>query len=221
MAISNNKIKLWINGNEIPCPSDYSYVDAKSYFKEPKRSATGVIKNLDSYATFLTPRLKFEFKYMPINVYRLLMKLIKNFNEFIVVAYDPVEDVYVTRRMYFYPKEFPQLFSKDLETLATLNESFELTGTNAEIETLQLTYDFNASGFANKSTLNFDYGKTINIGDTNVGQEDPKLWVRPGFKMLGWNTSPNGSGIMYAENHLVYFTVNTTLYAQWGEIASE
>lgn len=112
MAKSNNKIMLSINGNEIPCPSSYSYVDAKSYFKEPTRSATGVINNLNSYATFFTPRLTFSFKYMPIEVYRLLMKLIKSYNEFIVTAYDPVDDAYVTRKMYFYPKSSLKYFKK-------------------------------------------------------------------------------------------------------------
>ena len=82
---SENKIKLVINGVIIPKLSDYSYFDAKSFFTEPKRSALGVINNLNSYATFLTPRLKFSFKLMPVETYRTLMKLIK---EFMIMLWD-------------------------------------------------------------------------------------------------------------------------------------
>lgn len=222
MPKSNNKIQLMINGTEIPCPSAYSYVDAKSYFKDPKRSVTGVIKNLDSYATFFTPRLKFSFKYMPIEVYRLLMKLIKSFNEFIVTAYDPVEDTYVTHRMYFYPKEFPDIFSKNLETLAMLNEDFELVGTNADIDTYKLTYHNNIADNPLTAEMEFTYGGEINIGDYNhETSPDPKLWTRDGYKMIGWNTSADGSGVKYITNHTVTFTAATQLYAMWEEITSE
>lgn len=222
MVKSNNKIQLSINGTEIPCPSSYSYVDTKSYLKEPKRSAEGVIRNLDTYATFFTPRLTFSFKYMPIEAYRIIMKLIKSFNEFIVTAYDPVEDVYVTHRMYFYPKEFPDIFSKNLETLAILNESFELVGTNADINTYTLTYDNNISDNHLTTGLKFNYGGEINIGDYNseLGG-DPKLWARDGYKMVGWNTSAKGDGVHYVTNHAVTFTADITLYAMWEAIANE
>ena len=109
---SNNKIKLVINGTVIPKLSDYSYFDAKSFFTEPTRTALGVINNLNSYATFLTPRLKFKFRFMPIETYRVLMKLIKEFNEFNVTVYDIVEDKYVSHKMYFHPKDFPSPFAQ-------------------------------------------------------------------------------------------------------------
>jgi len=54
---NNNQIKLIIQGVEIPLNimSGYSYYDAKTYFKEPERSAGGEIVNLNSYATFFVP----------------------------------------------------------------------------------------------------------------------------------------------------------------------
>ena len=144
-ATSQNRIKVIIDGVEIPSYSDYTYVDVKSYFKEPARSAKGVINKLNSYSTFLTPKLKFSFNSMPISAYRTLMRLIKERNEFTVQVYDPVEDEIVVRKMYFSPKDYPQLFTKGYETLRANNEEFELIGTNADLNLLSLTYDSNVS----------------------------------------------------------------------------
>ena len=183
---STNTIRLIINGREIPNLSSYSYFDVKNFFKEPTRTTAGVINKLNSYATFLTPRLKFSFKLMPVGAYRVLMKLIKEYNEFIVQAYDIVEDKYVTRKMYFKPKDFPQIYQKSLEVLAIQDESFEMVGTNSDLETL-----------------------------AEISSENPRTWTRSGYIMTGWNTKPDGSGTSYATNHSVFLTSSMVLYAQW------
>ena len=147
-AVSQNRIKVIIDGVEIPSYSDYSYVDVKSYFKEPTRSAKGVINKLNSYSTFLTPKLKFSFNSMPIAAYRTLMRLIKERNEFTVQVYDPVEDEVVVRKMYFSPKDYPQIYTKGYDALRINNEEFELIGTNADLNTYSLTYDSNVTSTA-------------------------------------------------------------------------
>lgn len=214
---SQNQIRLVINGQEIPNFSSYSYFDAKNYFKEPTRSTRGKINKLNSYATFLVPRLRFEFKFMPIGAYRVLMKLIKEYNEFIVQAYDIVEDCYVTKKMYFKPKDFPKIFSRSLETLAIQNESFELVGTNADEDELSLIYNKNIENDTTTSGLSFHYGEEITIGDydTDISSENPRTWSRSGYTMTGWNTQADGSGTRYVTNSVVRLTVTTILYAQW------
>lgn len=214
---STNTIKLVINGREIPNLSGYSYFDAKNFFKEPTRTTKGRINKLNSYATFLTPRLRFSFKLMPIGAYRVLMKLIKEYNEFIVTAYDIVEDIYVTRKMYFKPKDFPQIYQKSLEVLAIQDESFELVGTNADMETLSLVYNKNIPNETITSGLEFTYGDEICIGDydSDISSENPRTWARSGYIMTGWNTMADGSGVDYATNHVVHLTNSLVLYAQW------
>lgn len=214
MPKSVNKIQLIINGTEIPCPSGYSYVDAKSFFKEPTRSALGVINNLNSYATFFTPRLRFNFKFMPIESYRIIMKLIKSFNEFIVTAYDPVEDIYVTRKMYFYPKEFPEIYQKSLETLAILNETFELVGTNADLEKIKITYDKN-DGSGEQSVFNTYYGTEFIVGSYDEGQNNPTEFINQYAVLESWNTESDGSGVKYLTNSEIMITTDMMLYAQW------
>ena len=222
-AKSNNRIKVIIDGIEIPSYSDYTYVDTKSYFKEPERSAKGVINNLNSYATFLTPKLKFSFNSMPISAYRTLMKLIKERNEFIVQVYDPVEDEVVVRKMYFSPKDYPQIYTHGYEALRINNEEFELIGTNADLNLYSLVYDSNVTSTSGGSTSNittgltFFYGQEITIGDydADVGI-DPTTFENAGFTFDKWNTERDGSGVTYLTGQSgLQFTTNVTLYAIW------
>ena len=109
--------RIWIDGYEIGGYLTYTALDAKSYYKEPVRSTTGVIENLNSYATFLTPQVTIEFKYMDIRTYRIIMKIIQQRNEHIVKYYDIVSDKMVTKKMYFKPEELPQFFRRNLKFL--------------------------------------------------------------------------------------------------------
>lgn len=220
---SNEKIKVTINGMEVPYLSDYTYVEAKSFFTEPQRSANGVIENLNSYATFLTPRLKFSFKLMPIETYRFLMKMIKNFNEFIVQVYDIVEDTIVTKKMYFYPKEFPQIYQYNLETLAVLDESFELVGTNANLDTIDIIYNSNPprDDFTTfTSGVQKYYSDEFIVGeyDTEFG-DNPLSWTYNGYKLEKFNTQQDGNGTSYygeqVINTLSIDKENLILYAIW------
>jgi hypothetical protein len=88
--------KVTIDGNEFTDYKAFSFLREKAYVKEPMRSGAGVIGNLNSYATFLTPRLKIDFSMLSIDSYRLLMTLIYGRNEFIVTCYDIVENKDVT-----------------------------------------------------------------------------------------------------------------------------
>lgn len=218
---SQNKIKVVINGITIPYMSDYSFVDAKSFFKEPTRSALGVINNLNSYATFLTPRLKISFKFMPIETYRVLMKLIKDYNEFIVTVYDIVEDKYVTHKMYFHPKDFPAIFQNNLETLAILDESFELVGTNASLEELSVVYNSNPpveseTTLTTGATLRYNDEFVVGTFDNIEGVSDPNDFSYSGYTLEKWNTQPDGSGISYFNGDIINnLSSSLVLYAVW------
>ena len=218
---SQTKIKVVINGQPIPYLSDYSFVDAKSFFKEPVRSASGVINNLNSYATFLTPRLKFSFKLMPIETYRTLMKLIKDYNEFIVTVYDIVEDKYVTHKMYFHPKEFPAIYQHSLETLGILDESFELVGTNASLEELSVVYNSNPpieseTTLTTGATINYNDEFIVGTYDNLEGVTNPNYFYYPGYTLQKWNTKADGTGISYFDGNIIdNISSSMVLYAIW------
>jgi uncharacterized repeat protein (TIGR02543 family) len=214
---SENKIKVVINGVVIPKLSDYSFFDAKSYFKEPQRSALGVINNLNSYATFLTPRLKFKFKYMPIETYRVIMKLIKDYNELIVTVYDIVEDKYATHKMYFSPKEFPQIFQKSLEVLAILDEEFEMVGTNTDVDEISIIYNNNTTPVTTTGYTTY-YGLDFIVGSYDIDVDDavdPKTYTRTNFNLDSWNTKADGTGTKYITGATITASTYMVLYAQW------
>ena len=77
--------RIEIDGNIIRGYFEYSYLDEKSYFEQPTRSSNGAIENINSYASFLTPRIVIRYNMMHIDDYRKLMTLLQSKNEFTVI----------------------------------------------------------------------------------------------------------------------------------------
>ena len=211
--------RIWIDGYEIGGYLTYTALDAKSYFIEPVRSSTGVIENLNSYATFLTPQVTIEFKYMDIRTYRIIMKIIQQRNEPIVKYYDIVSDKMVTKKMYFKPEQLPTIFQRKLEILAVTDYKLELVGTNADLNTLSITYHANRENATTETQGSSDFvsGEEIIIGDgITIKDEAPAT-----LHFNGWNTSPNGDGTPFLDGYAYVInetqTVNNVLdlYAQW------
>ena len=138
--------RVTIDGNEIQGYFEYSFSDEKSYIKEPVRSASGTIDNLNSYATFLTPRLVIKYNYMHINDYRKLMQLLNSKNEFVVECYDIVLDKRVKHKMYHATPQMPTIHQRNLEVLGIRDYTIELIGTNTDFSTIDiLYYDMNGT----------------------------------------------------------------------------
>ena len=225
--------RIVIDGVEITGYFEYSFLEEKSYREQPIRSDSGVIENLNSYATFLTPRLIIRYNMMHIDDYRKLMKLLKSKNEFEVTCYDIVEDKRVTHRMYFAPPSMPVIYQQYLMALGIQEYTIELIGTN---DSPEITYDFNIPGdikdafnkrfgstHTHEQTSNYN-AKTI-IGDiviTDVeGQESDLGWavnqISQGYSLAGWTTSKDGSGTQYMDGREYYISQPLTLYALWQE----
>lgn len=188
--------RIWIDGNEIGGYLTYTALDAKSYFIEPVRSTTGVIENLNSYATFLTPQVTLEFKYMNIATYRLLLKIIYERNEHVVKYYDIVYDKMVTRKMYFKPEQLPTIFQRKLEILAVTDYKVELVGTNAELDAYSITYHLNSPvNTISEITVGSDDfidGEEIIMGDAeNINSIIDNAQVEAtGYTFTYWATTP-------------------------------
>ena len=206
----------------------YSALDVKTYYIEPERSTNGVIENLNSYATFLTPQVTIEFKYMKIEAYRNLMKLIYARNEHVVKYYDIVYDKFVTKKMYFKPEQLPEIFRKKYEILAIIDYKLELVGTNADLNTLSIIYHLNPpNGTDDKTTAtnNIVAGEEILIGEDTILNDGTKIQSQTfnnQWKFAGWNTQADGNGFPYTDNQA--YTINDNdagdagtieLYAQW------
>ena len=56
--------RIKIDGTEIQGYFEYSFFEEKTYIKSPERSSDGSIDNLNSYSSFLTPKLVIKYNYM-------------------------------------------------------------------------------------------------------------------------------------------------------------
>lgn len=156
--------RIKIDGNEIQGYFEYSFSDEKSYVTEPTRSASGTIENLNSYATFLTPRLVIKYNYMHIGDYRKLMQLLNSKNEFVVECYDIVLDKRVVHKMYHATPQMPTIHQRNLEVLGIRDYTVELIGTNNDFDTIDILYYDNTGSLIADATQTVEKGADAIIG---------------------------------------------------------
>ena len=89
-------------------------------------------------------------------------------------------------------------------------------------EVVYLRYDPNGGipGAIYPNDTGFPYKKnaTAAVWD-NMGENGNAWFTRAGYKFIGWNTEPDGSGTAYAPDAPIVLTAPvTTLYAQWERI---
>lgn len=226
-----NASKIQIDNVIIDGYYSYTYLDAKTYGGNvtPTRSVEGSINNLNSYVTFLTPTVTINFKYMKIETYRAIMKLIQQKNEFVVTCYDVVWDRMVTRKMYFATEEAPELFKRGLTFLAAIDYTVELIGTNADLSLVSIVYHSNPPASTGQSDITqsgaeeFVAGEEVLIGDISSATGTPiqQMTFNGAYTFNGWNTSPDGTGTPYGDNQAYIISDNAVdngtlvLYAQW------
>lgn len=235
--------KVIIDGNTFEDYGAFSYIEKKSYVKEPVRSGSGVIDNLDSYAWFLTPHLKINFSLMSIDSYRILMNLIRSKNEHTVSCYSIVDDRVVTNNMYFTPEEMPTLWTiaealngdeNAVMVLGVRDYVVEMVGTNTGVKIARITYDLNVPADvvwndATQKRITVPMNTSQPVGDSaiiDVTQSDGKVVATrmsnitfgDKYKFQYWCESPDGKGFKYIDTDAYMFRDNnTTLYAIWSK----
>lgn len=223
--------RVQIDGNVIRGYFEYSFLNEKSYFEQPTRSLNGSIENINTYATFLTPRLIIKYNMMNIDDYRTLMLLLQSKNEFTVTCYDPVLDKRVTHKMYAAPTAMPIIYQQCLMAMGIQEFALELIGTNNGVETYNVTYNYNIpSGYSSKfsqqsATQEFAKNASGNVGETAIYTANGTSYSLNSTKTIellnnryvfqGWNTRRDGSGFTYVDGEAYFINNNQTLYAQW------
>lgn len=232
---SKEVLKIIIDGNEFTGYKTYSFFWEKTYVKEPERSTSGVIGNLNSYATFITPHLQIKFSLMSVKDYRRLYDLILARNEYVVTCYDPLTNKTTTNKMYFYPDTLPKLNmlarsilndgqkEKWVELLGVQDYTIEMVGTNSELGDVIVQYDINLpdgfSGAITSKTVNVAKRQQIIVGSGAEDIMSATLTSSKGEKYIfaSWNTKKDGSGITYTKDSTLDIIDNTTLYAKWTD----
>lgn len=231
--------KVIIDGDTFTNYGDFQFVWEKSYVKSPSRSNAGVIDNLNSYATFVTPHLIINFSIMSIDDYRAIMRKDLERNEFVVECYDPIYNKRVATKMYFATPQMAKLYTiaktrmngsewEDfVEIVGVHGYTVELIGTNSDLDKVSVRYIVNPpsvteNGVTTQLVPDFAVdggeddvysGEDLVIGkNTNIPQET----FGGKYKFNKWNTSPSGGEQNNYLNGYSY-TINDTLvlYAQW------
>lgn len=218
MANERQLLKVVIDGIEITGYSNYSMIYQRSYLKQPTRT-NGVIKNLDDYDTINVPQLTFSFKYMPIAVYRQLMTLALNKNEFVVQMYDLTSDIVATENMYFEPKNMAKILfqARGLSTenalikLGVLDETWNMVGTNSDLRQVTVSFDANGGNYVGTGTIP-TYTATYSTRAETPPSTD---FAKSGSTFVGFNTKADGTGNFYPCNWRFTMMNNMTLYAQY------
>jgi len=219
---------ITIDGNDFTGYLKYSFFYSITYVKEPQRSVGGQIENLNSYARFLTPRLKISFAYMEIDTYRRLMDLIYAKAEHEVWCYDPKTNARVHHNFYFQPFDFPELFQKSLRVLGIISYEIELTGTNTDFDTITIKYNLNVPtgvtwANATEVEITTTINATIGIGNgavITIGGESETMQAQTfggAYIFQKWNTQSDGGGLNYINGNEYLMPENKTLYAVWAE----
>jgi hypothetical protein len=161
-----------IDGNKFGGYKTFSSFWEKTYPIQPKRSQGGVIDNLNSYSTFVTFHLKVDFAMMSIDDYRRLYNLMLDRNEFIVTAYNVLDNSKPhTCKMYFVPDQMPKLYAvarklqgqgeKYIEVLGVQDYTIELIGTNASMDKVEIRYYDENDNLIPNATQYADYGVEV------------------------------------------------------------
>lgn len=226
--------QIEIDGNIIRGYMEYSFLNEKSYFEQPTRSSNGAIENINSYATFLTPRLIIKYNIMNIEDYRKLMMLLQSKNEFTVTCYDIVQNKRVTHKMYAAPTSMPVIYQQYLMALGVQEFSLELIGTNNDVAEYTITYDYNipdpyqvwfsklsnTQTFYKNATGIMGENATYQEGDTtyNLNSAHTRELLGNKYEFVCWNDKKSGDGTVYIDGEAYFMATSRTLYAQWRSL---
>lgn len=223
--------KVIIDGDTFTNYGDFQFVWEKSYVKSPSRSNAGVIDNLNSYATFVTPHLILNFSIMSIDDYRAIMRKDLERNEFVVECYDPIYNKRISVKMYFATPQMAKLYTiakkrlngsewEDfIELVGVHGYTVELIGTNTDLDKVSVIYHLNPpadTGYADQTVGEDDVYKGQDIVVGTSASEITKQKFNDKYVFTKWNLKPNGGDKGNYINDYEY-TINhdLVLYAQW------
>lgn len=134
-----------VDGVEYAGYGEYTFTWEKTLSKTPERALDGNMGNLDTFSSFVVPRMKVDYSLMTITDYRRLMKQylnkntetnkFENKNHFTVTCYDPIYDETITADMYMATPAEPKFYTRTeedgtVELLGVRDYTVEFIGTN-------------------------------------------------------------------------------------------
>jgi uncharacterized repeat protein (TIGR02543 family) len=218
--------KVKIGGNTFTNYGDFQFAWEKSYNESPERSVGGVIDNLNSQTTFVTPHLILNFAVMSIDDYRKIMRLDLEQNEFVVECYDPIYNKKFEGKMYFATPQMAKLFKlakirfdsgrweEFVELVGVQEYTVELIGTNADLDSVSVRYIVNPPVGETPSVENGDENDVYKGEEVVIGSNTdiPTETFGGDYKFKHW---VDEQGVVYTNGYAYTINDNLVLYAQW------
>lgn len=224
---TQNITKFKLDNEEYSGYKAYSFFWEQTLVKQPERSEGGVI-DLSTHSWFLTPHLVIDFSMISYSDFIRLSKQRLSKLEFVLEFYDTVFQQNIRRKVYLTPESQPkfQLATRKLngenwtEIIGVKDFQVEFIGTNADLDTISITYHSNppsSSGASDisQSSSNLSIGEEVVIG---YGITLPSV---SGYRLKSWNTKKGGDGETYADNTASTLRGDLVLYAQWESSSSK
>lgn len=189
-------------------------VNTKTYVESPSRSNDGSMPNINDHDTFVVPRCKINFKYLKIEDYQRLCRVLNSANEFPVTYYDKESGEFVTHMMYVEPEEMKKIFNVGTYVFGVLDYEVSFIGTLNQRQQMTVTYKVSgaSSSLAVVTTTekgeNLYWGDSIQVMSTTDATE--KGVTIPTGKQLVWQlgneneVNPNGWKVMPSSNVSVF-----------------
>jgi len=136
--------------------------------------------------------------------------------------------------MYAAPTQMPTIYQRYLVALGVRDLSIELIGTNNDVQTFTVSYDYNfPSGYASyfsttRSSDIFVKNASNIIGKTatytyngavyQLNSDNTTSRMGGHYAFEKWNTKQDGSGFSYIDGDAYFVNADVTLYAQWRKL---
>ena len=181
------------------------------WLKEPSRNNSFAFDDMDNIEVGLVARCKVNFKYMNIQDYMALRRIVQQ-RHFTANFYDVDQGKRVTRDVYCPTSQLKKLYTFNTKLLGVLDVDIELVGTNRDLTS-------NGSKFTIRYDANGGTGsvpnQTAEWGD-QVDLRSCAQFAKSGYHLDSLNTNADGSGWKYLPNKSITLFDNLTLYAIWS-----
>ena len=195
-----------VDGYTFPMHSDYFFDLKKTYKESPTRGLDGKIARFPD--KFFVPYFTVKYAVLNVDAYQQMMSKLQN-DEQVVEYYDGFTKEYRTAKFYVQQPTYNRLYGMKQQYHYVLDLELIFSGTLNDVTSATVTYNLNGGTGVTPASVSGYTGDEFTVA--NGGDI-----TKSGSTFYCWNTSPDGSGINYAQNSLNTITVpSMTLYAKW------
>lgn len=196
-------------------------VNTKTYAESPGRTIDGSMPNINDHDSFIVPRCKINFKYLKIEDYQRLCRILNSANEFPVTYYDKESGEFVTHMMYVEPEEMKKIFNVGTYVFGVLDYDVSFIGTLNQRDALSVTYKADGASSNLAVVTTTEKGNQLYWGDSikvmTTAEAIEKGVTIPTGKQLVWQlgneTQVNDKGWKVYPNSKCSVFENMVLWA--------